>query len=160
MNVAMDDKKFIQKTIALAAENVQSGKGGPFAALVVKDGQVIASGTNLVTTNNDPTAHAEIVAIHNACEQLNNFQLDNCTLYTSCEPCPMCLGAIYWARLDAVFYAATQKDAAHGGFDDAFIYREINKSGEERNIPFIGKILPEGVQVFENWLQSEQKINY
>jgi len=154
------NEHFLLRAINLANTNIANGIGGPFGAVIVKDGKIITESGNTVTCDNDPTAHAEVNVIRAACKKLGHFQLDGCQLYTSCEPCPMCLGAIYWARLDAVFYAATQKDAAHGGFDDAFIYREINKSGEERNIPFIGKILPEGVQVFENWLQSEQKINY
>jgi len=154
------DERFLIRAIELANDNISRQTGGPFGAVVVKDGEVIAASGNTVTCDNDPTAHAEVNVIRVACKVLNHFQLDGCQLYTSCEPCPMCLGAIYWARPDAVYYAATQKDAARGGFDDAFIYREISKPGEERKIPFIGKILPEGVQVFEKWLQAENKINY
>jgi guanine deaminase len=113
---------FMQRAIALAIENVQKGRGGPFAALVVKDGKVIAEGTNRVTSENDPTAHAEIVAIREACRTLGGFQLPDCDLYTTCEPCPMCLGAIYWARPARILYGATAADAAAAGFDDAFIY--------------------------------------
>jgi tRNA(Arg) A34 adenosine deaminase TadA len=151
---------FLLRAIELANANIKNGTGGPFGAVVVKDGAIIAESGNTVTCDNDPTAHAEVNVIRAACKILGHFQLEGCQLYTSCEPCPMCLGAIYWARPDAVYYAATQKDAAHGGFDDAFIYHEINKSGEQRTIPFIGKIMPEGKQVFENWLELENKINY
>jgi guanine deaminase len=117
--------ELMRRAIALAIENVRAGHGGPFAALVVKDNQVIAKGTNRVTPSNDPTAHAEIVAIREACRATNNFQLAGCDLYTTCEPCPMCLGAIYWARPARVFYASTAADAAAAGFDDAFIYDEL-----------------------------------
>lgn len=117
---------FMEQAIQLAVENVRSGRGGPFAAVVVKNGQVIATGSNRVTSTNDPTAHAEVTAIREACRALNTFQLTGCDLYTSCEPCPMCLGAIYWARPDRVYFAATASDAADAGFDDSFIYEELN----------------------------------
>ena len=151
---------FLLRAIALANANIENGTGGPFGAVVVKDDVIIAESGNTVTCDNDPTAHAEVNVIRAACKVLGHFQLEGCQLYTSCEPCPMCLGAIYWARPDAVYYAATQKDAAAGGFDDAFIYREINKQGEERAIPFVGKITPEGKQVFKNWLEQEDKTFY
>ena len=154
------NERFLLQAIALADANIKNGTGGPFGAVVVKDGVIIAESGNTVTCDNDPTAHAEVNVIRAACKALGHFQLEGCQLYTSCEPCPMCLGAIYWARPDVVYYAATQQDAAHGGFDDAFIYNEIEKSGEERTIPFIGKSIPEGKQVFENWLESENKVNY
>jgi len=154
------NEQFLLRAIELANINIANGTGGPFGAVVVKDGVIIAESGNTVTCDNDPTAHAEVNVIRAACRVLGHFQLDGCQLYTSCEPCPMCLGAIYWARPDAVYYAATQKDAAAGGFDDAFIYREINKQGDERTIPFIGKITPEGQQVFKKWLETEHKINY
>jgi len=154
------NERFLLRAVELANANIANGTGGPFGAVVVKNGEIIAESGNTVTCDNDPTAHAEINVIRAACKVLGHFQLDGCQLYASCEPCPMCLGAIYWARPEAVYYAATQKDAAAGGFDDAFIYHEINKSGEERTIPFIGKILPEGKQVFTHWLKSESKINY
>src|SRR5690349_22597911 len=125
---------FMRHAIALALENVRSGSGGPFAALIVREGRIIAEGANCVTRTNDPTAHAEIVAIREACRILADFQLTGCDLYTSCEPCPMCLGAIYWARPSRVFFAATKDDAAEAGFDDAFIYREIAIPPEQRSV--------------------------
>src|SRR5438045_1315378 len=121
------DEYFMQRAIRLAQNGMDSNAGGPFGALVVKDGEIIAEGSNRVTSTNDPTAHAEIVAIRNACQKLNSFQLDGCRIYTSCEPCPMCLGAIYWARPEKVFFACTREDAANVGFDDQFIYDEIEK---------------------------------
>src|SRR5437588_5334887 len=126
--------RFLLHAIELAVENVRRG-GGPFGALVVKDGVVIAIGTNQVTRTNDPTAHAEIVAIREACRVLGDFQLSGCEVYTSCEPCPMCLGAIYWARPERVFFAATHQEAAAAGFDDSFIYRQIALPHSERSIP-------------------------
>lgn len=153
-------EQFLLRAIELANDNVRKGTGGPFAAIVVKDGQIIAEAGNTVTPDNDPTAHAEVNAIRQACKTLNSFQLTGCQLYASCEPCPMCLGAIYWARPDVVFFAATQGDAAHGGFDDAFIYQEIDKPYGERSIPFIHKELPESRNVFDNWLNEENKTIY
>jgi tRNA(Arg) A34 adenosine deaminase TadA len=154
------NEHFLIRAIELANANIKNGTGGPFGAVVVKDGKIIAESGNTVTCDNDPTAHAEVNVIRAACKALGTFQLDGCQLYASCEPCPMCLGAIYWAHLDVVYYAATQQDAACGGFDDAFIYDEINKSAAGRKIPFIGKVMPKGKEVFKNWLQSEIKINY
>src|ERR1700675_3521722 len=123
---------FMREAIERAVENVRSGRGGPFAAVVVKDGHIIAAGANCVTSTNDPTAHAEMIAIREACRALSTFQLSGCELYTSCEPCPMCLGAIYWARPDHVYFGATAADAAAAGFDDSFIYDELN-------LPFIDR---------------------
>lgn len=160
MNTEQEDKKFIQQTIDLAVENVQKGRGGPFAALVVKDGQVIAAGTNLVTSNNDPTAHAEIMAIRNACNQLGSFQLDDCTLYASCEPCPMCLGAIYWARPKRLVFAADKQQAAAAGFDDAFIYKELELPYLERSIPTVQVLKNNDNQPFDVWGSSNVKIGY
>ena len=160
MNTTLDDKKFIQQTIALAIENVQTGKGGPFAALVVKDGKVIAAGTNLVTGSNDPTAHAEITAIRNACKQLGNFQLDDCTLYSSCEPCPMCLGAIYWARPKRLVFAANKQQATDAGFDDAFIYKELEMNYIDRSLPTIQLAEDNNNLPFKHWKESEKKIKY
>ena len=117
--------EFMQEAIQLSIENVKSGKGGPFGAVIVKDGKIIARGANGVTSTNDPTAHAEVVAIRNACKELGTFQLDGCEIYTSCEPCPMCLGAIYWARPDRMYFANTKKNAADINFDDQFIYEEL-----------------------------------
>lgn len=154
------NEKFLYRAIALANNNIEQGTGGPFAAVIVKDGEIVAESVNTVTSDNDPTAHAEINAIREACKKLGDFQLSGCQLYASCEPCPMCLGAIYWARPDVVFFAASQEDAAFGGFDDAFIYDEIEKSQTERTIPFIRKPLPEGRKVFENWNRTEHKITY
>src|SRR6202000_2349267 len=134
-----------------AIENVRSGRGGPFASVVVKDGGIIASGTNQVTSTNDPTAHAEVVAIRAACTALGTFQLTDCDLYTTCEPCPMCLGAIYWARPRRVIYASTRHEASDAGFDDAVIYEEINIPAEKRKIPFDLQRLSEAVALFELW---------
>ncbi len=153
-------KSFMQKAIDLAIENVRSGRGGPFAALVVKDGRIIADGTNRVTSTNDPTAHAEVVAIREACKILDNFQLDGCDLYTTCEPCPMCLGAIYWARPAKVFYASTGKDAAAAGFDDSFIEEQLHLPLAQRRIPMVQMMREEALQAFRAWEQKADKIKY
>ncbi|MFT5763885.1 MAG: guanine deaminase, partial [Saprospiraceae bacterium] len=129
-----DDKYFMQRAIEIARIGMESNDGGPFGAVVVKDGKIIAEGNNKVSSTNDPTAHAEVVAIRNACAALGFFQLDGCTIYTSCEPCPMCLGAIYWARPDNIFYACSREDAARVGFDDDFIYKEISLSIPDRTL--------------------------
>ena len=155
-----NDEKFMRRAIALAQEGMMAEAGGPFGAVVVKDGQIIAEGFNQVTSTNDPTAHAEIVAIRKACEKSNQFQLEGCTLYTSCEPCPMCLGAIYWARPDKVVFAADRIDAAHAHFDDAFIYEEIGRDIKSRKIPFAQLLRDEALKVFESWKIKEGKINY
>jgi len=149
----------MQQAIELAADNVRRG-GGPFGALVVRDGIVIASGTNQVTRCNDSTAHAEIVAIREACRVLGDFQLSGCELYTSCEPCPMCLGAIYWARPERVFFAATHEDAAAAGFDDAFIYQEIRLPHSERSIPMIRVVDEHATRPFEDWVNKPNKTEY
>jgi len=150
----------MQEAIRLSIDNVLEGRGGPFGAIVVKDGKIIARGVNQVTTNNDPTAHAEVVAIREACKVLNTFQLDGCEIYTSCEPCPMCLGAIYWARPDKLFYANTKEDAALIQFDDQFIYEEIAKPIEERKL-FTRQMLREAaLEAFENWAKSTIKTSY
>lgn len=151
---------FMRQAIALALENVRSGQGGPFGAVVVKDARVIATGANRVTSSNDPTAHAEIVAIREACRLLGTFQLAACDLYTSCEPCPMCLGAIYWARPAAVFYAGLAADAAAAGFDDAFIYDELQKQPAARRIPMHQMLRDEGLAVFAEWKRKLNKIPY
>ena len=132
-----EEQKFLERAIELSGQGMQDQKGGPFGCVIVKDGKIIGEGCNQVTATNDPTAHAEIVAIRNACKNLNTFQLNDCEIYTSCEPCPMCLGAIYWARPRSVIYANTKNDAAAIGFDDQFIYDEIEKQGEQRKIRFI-----------------------
>jgi len=155
-----NQKRFMQEAINLSIENVANGNGGPFGAVVVKDGVIIARGVNQVTTINDPTAHAEIMAIRNACQVLNTFQLDGCELYTSCEPCPMCLGAIYWARPDKIFYANSKEDAADINFDDNFIYEEMAKPIEQRKL-FTRQIMrDEAIAGFRQWKESENKIEY
>ena len=151
---------FLQRAIALAIENVNSGQGGPFAALIVKDGKIIAEGVNRVTSGNDPTAHAEIEAIREACRVIGNFQLSGCDLYASCEPCPMCFGAIYWARPDRVFYAATAAGAAAAGFDDALIYEELRRSPGARRLPVTQLLDPEALRPFQTWLSSSSKKPY
>lgn len=150
----------MQRAIALAFENIRSGQGGPFAALIVKDSGILAEGANRVTETNDPTAHAEVVAIREACRALGSFQLSGCDLYTSCEPCPMCLGAIYWARPSRVFYAGNAADAAAAGFDDAFIYAEITRMPPERRIPMTQILRDESLVVFSEWLRLEDKKPY
>jgi guanine deaminase len=150
---------FLQQAIELATENVLRD-GGPFAALIVKGGVVIAVGVNQVTRNNDPTAHAEVVAIREACRVLGDFQLAGCDMYSSCEPCPMCLGAIYWARPERVFFAATQADAAAAGFDDTFIYEQIKLPGSEREIPMIRAVDPSSSRPFEEWVSKSNKTKY
>jgi len=144
----------------LATENARSGRGGPFGAVVVKDGVVIAEGTNLVTATNDPTAHAEIVAIRAACRALGAFQLGGCTVYASCEPCPMCLGALYWARPAAVWYAASRADAAAAGFDDALVYAEVAAPPAARRIPFHRALEVEGRAPFDAWRANEARRTY
>lgn len=150
----------MKQAIELAVQNVRTGKGGPFGALVVRGAELVATGTNLVTFANDPTAHAEIVAIRAACHALGTFQLTGCEIYTSCEPCPMCLGAVYWARPDRFFYAASREEAARGGFDDAFIYEEVALAPGRRSIR--GECLPvdENWAPFQEWISSLRKIPY
>lgn len=151
---------FMQEAIDLSLKNVMDGTGGPFGAVVVKDGKIIARGANQVTATNDPTAHAEVVAIRAACSALNSFQLTGCTLYTSCEPCPMCLGAIFWARLDAVYFANTQHDAAHIGFDDSFIYEQIACAPDHRTIPMKQLMRDQALEAFRAWQKNSAKIHY
>jgi guanine deaminase len=151
---------FMARAIELALENVRAVKGGPFAAVVVKDGQIIAEGANCVTTTNDPTAHAEIVAIRLACEALNHFQLTGCAVYTTCEPCPMCMAAIYWARADRVFYASTAQDAARFGFDDHFIYEQLQLPAGARKLPMTQMMRQEALEPFTAWERSPEKIDY
>ena len=154
------DEYFMRRAISLAQEGIDSNSGGPFGAVVVKDGEIIGEGCNRVTSTNDPTAHAEVVAIRNACQKLGSFQLDDCILYTSCEPCPMCLGAIYWARPSKIFYAATHTDAANIGFDDQFIYEEIERETGERQIKTVNLLREEGLKVFRNWERKADKTAY
>ncbi len=150
----------MREAIRLSIENVQSGNGGPFGAVIVKNGEIIARGANEVTTSNDPTAHAEVVAIRNACQQLGSFQLDDCEIYCSCEPCPMCLGAIYWARPAKIYYANTKQDAAAINFDDNFIYDEIEQPITHRKLPTIQLLRNEALDAFTQWTQSIQKEEY
>lgn len=151
--------EFMREAIRLSIENI-SDKGGPFGAVIVKDGEIIAKGTNRVTSSNDPTAHAEIVAIREASKNLNNFNLSGCTIYTSCEPCPMCLSAIYWARIDRVFYGNTKIDAKKIGFDDSFIYDEIKLSIEKRSIETTQLLRDEAIKGFKKWEEIEDKTDY
>jgi tRNA(Arg) A34 adenosine deaminase TadA len=154
------DEYFMRRAIALAQNGIDSNAGGPFGAVVVKNGEIVGEGYNRVTSTNDPTAHAEIVAIRNACRNLDSFQLDDCILYTSCEPCPMCLGAIYWARPSKIFYAATHTDAANIGFDDQFIYEEIEREPGDRQIKTVNLLREEGLKVFRNWENKTDKTEY
>jgi tRNA(Arg) A34 adenosine deaminase TadA len=151
---------YLREAIEMAVQNVTAGQGGPFAALVVQDGEIIGRGTNVVTTLNDPTAHAEVTAIRRACDAQKDFELTGCTLYATCEPCPMCLGAAYWARLDRVYYAATRADAAAAGFDDSHIYEELTKSPEDRRIPMQQQLRNEAQRPFEAWLDYEERVEY
>ncbi len=152
--------RFMERAIALAIDNVKSGSGGPFAALVVKDGHIIGEGTNCVTSTNDPTAHAEVVAIREACRALGDFQLMGCDLYTTCEPCPMCFGAIYWARPARVFFAGTAQDASDAGFDDSFIYDELRRAAADRKIPLIQMMRKEALEAFTVWKNKADRKTY
>jgi tRNA(Arg) A34 adenosine deaminase TadA len=151
---------FMVKAIELAREGMQSNAGGPFGCIVVKDGVIVGKGSNKVTSTNDPTAHAEVVAIRDACHNLNTFQLDGCDIYTTCEPCPMCMGAIYWARPRKVYFAGNRFDAAHAGFDDSMIYEELNKEFDQRKIPVLNLGREEAIKLFQEWIDKPDKINY
>jgi guanine deaminase len=153
-------QRFMREAIELSRANVREGRGGPFAALIVKDGAVIARGTNLVTSTSDPTAHAEIVAIREACRALDSFQLEGCDVYSSCEPCPMCLGAIYWARPRAIYFANTRDDAAEIGFDDRFISDEFSRPHSLRRIPMHQVLRDEALTAFREWTMKSDKISY
>ena len=150
----------MREAISLSLTNMQAGRGGPFGAVVVKDGQIIARGFNQVTSTNDPTCHAEVDAIRKACQALGSHQLDGCDLYTSCEPCPMCLGAIYWARPARVFYANTKADAAAIGFDDQFIYDEIEKPLDQRSLPMQQFLRDEALVSFQAWTDKQDRTDY
>jgi len=150
----------MRRAIEISKNGMDNNKGGPFGAIVVKDGEIIAESYNQVTSENDPTAHAEISAIRKACKKLNSFQLEDCIIYTSCEPCPMCFGAIYWSRVKAVYYAYTKEDAAEIDFDDQFIYQELEKNIDNRNIKFINLERENAQQVFEAWKNKTDKIEY
>ena len=157
---ADNDRKFLLEAIELAKKGVENGAGGPFGCVIVKDNEVVGKGYNQVTSTNDPTAHAEVVAIRDACRQLGSFQLTDCDLYTSCEPCPMCLGAIYWARPRRVIYACTRHEASRAGFDDAVIYEQINVPIGERRIPFDHECLDEAATLFAQWIEKGDKQLY
>lgn len=154
------EQQFLARAIELSREGMRSGKGGPFGCVIVKDGKIVGEGCNQVATTNDPTAHAEVVAIRNACKTLNSFQLTDCDVYASCEPCPMCLGAIYWARPKRVIYANTKKDAAEINFDDQFIYDELEKGDSEKSIVFVHSPNEEAIDVFNEWKNMENKVEY
>lgn len=153
-------KIFIKTAIELSNRNVDIANGGPFGAVVVKDGEVVGKGSNEVTSSNDPTAHAEIQAIRDACRNLNTFDLEGCELYASCEPCPMCLGSVYWANISKLYFAATKDDAAKAGFNDAHIYQEFSLPKEKRSIPTTQLMRDEAVKVFDKWIASEDKVMY
>ncbi|MDP1678293.1 MAG: nucleoside deaminase [Bacteroidota bacterium] len=152
--------EFMWEAIRLSIQNIRDGKGGPFACVIVKNGKIIARGTNQVTSTNDPTAHAEVVAIRNACKELKTFQLSGCEIYTSCEPCPMCLGAIYWARPDKIYFANGRNDAAKIGFDDEFLYEELSTKLSKRKIPTTQLMREEALAAFREWEQKQDKIQY
>ena len=151
---------FMARAIQLSLENVTSGRGGPFGAVIAKDGAIIAEGANQVTLTNDPTAHAEILAIRNACQKLKIFDLTGCEIYSSCEPCPMCLGAIYWARLSRVYFGNSDSDASRAGFDDSFIYRELAQPLAQRKIPMIQLMREEALAAFRAWQNTPNRIDY
>ena len=159
VHISAEDAKFMEMAIRLSEDNIDNG-GGPFGAVIVRDGEVIATGTNRVVPNNDPTAHAEVMAIRSACEKLGTFQLTGCTVYSSCEPCPMCLGAIYWAHLDKIYYGNNREDAAKIGFDDDFIYREIELKPEMRSLPSEILMQEEAIKAFKMWTEKEDKTEY
>jgi tRNA(Arg) A34 adenosine deaminase TadA len=154
------DNPFMARAIQLSIENVHSGRGGPFGAVVAKDGNIIAEGANQVTSTNDPTAHAEILVIRAACAKLGAFELHGCEIYTSCEPCPMCLGAIYWARLSCIYFASAAADASRIGFDDSLIYREIPLPLAQRAIPMVQMMREESLAAFRAWEEKPNKIVY
>lgn len=157
----MEEKKLhMKQAIELALSNVTKTKGGPFGAVVVKDGVVIGQGANLVTDTNDPTAHAEIVAIRDAAHNIGSFNLQGCEIYASCEPCPMCLGAVYWAKIDKLYYAATKDDAAKANFADSIIYEEFSLPKDKRSISSLQLMREDAIKVFEEWNKSENKIEF
>jgi guanine deaminase len=157
---AQPNPDFLRRAIALATENVRSNRGGPFGAVIVRDDRIVGEGANSVTATNDPTAHAEVVAIRAACKALGTFRLAGCQLYTSCEPCPMCLSAAYWARLDAIFYGCCAADAARAGFDDAFLYEEFGKDPAARKVPATQLLSEEAWASMAVWIASPNKVKY
>ncbi|RYZ29231.1 MAG: nucleoside deaminase [Chitinophagaceae bacterium] len=154
------EEKFMQEAIALSKKAIDAGEGGPFGCVIVKGDEIVGRGNNKVTSTNDPTAHAEVVAIRDACKNLNTFQLDDCEVYTSCEPCPMCLGAIYWARPKTIYFANNRQDAAAIGFDDSLIYDEMNAPMEQRKITILSFGRDQAIKVFEEWKEKENKTHY
>ena len=159
MNPKEQDKNFMREAIRLASESVRNG-GGPFGAVIVKDGEIIAGSSNSVTIDNDPTAHAEVNTIRQACRKLGTFDLSDCVIYTSCEPCPMCLGAIYWAHLKCIYYGNTKKDARDIDFADDFIYEELDKPIDRRTVPFINMLREEALSSFKLWSEKTDKVEY
>ena len=153
-------EKFMRRAIELAQKGIDENRGGPFGCVVVKNDEIVGEGCNEVTSSNDPTAHAEVVAVREACRNLNSFQLDGCTIYTSCEPCPMCLGAIYWARPAQIFVAGTRDDAAAAGFDDEVFYSEIEKPNDDRQLKMQWLLREESQAVFKHWLEKADKVEY
>ena len=156
----MDSDGFMRRAIALSRAHMAANAGGPFGAVIVKDGRIIAEGWNQVTSTNDPTAHAEMVAIRHACTRLGTFRLDDCEIYTSCEPCPMCLSAVYWARLKALYYGNSRSDAAAIGFDDALIYDQVALPIDRRTIPMRQLLAGEANTVFQDWAAKPDKVRY
>lgn len=150
----------MRRAIELSAENVRSGRGGPFGSVVVHDGRIVGEGVNCVTSANDPTAHAEMVAIREACRSLGRFHLEDCQIYASCEPCPMCLGAIYWAHISSIFFANTKADAASIGFDDSYIYEQLKQPIERRSIPMLQLLREDALRVFAEWQHKPDKVEY
>jgi guanine deaminase len=157
---AQPNPEFLRRAIVLATQNVNVGGGGPFAAVIVREGRIVGEGVNTVTTTNDPTAHGEVNAIRAACKALNTFSLAGCELYTSCEPCPMCLAASYWARIDAIYYGSSAADAARAGFDDAFLYEEFRKDQMARTLPATQMLSDEAWSSFAAWIASNSKVEY
>ncbi|MCH9744674.1 MAG: nucleoside deaminase [Gammaproteobacteria bacterium] len=155
-----DEKQFMNLTLNLVSESIKENLGGPFGSIITRDNEVIAKGVNRVTSTNDPTAHGEVVAIRNACEALNTFNLSGCHLYTNCEPCPMCLSACYWARIDKIFFAVNREDAKEIGFDDAYFYEQVCKPINERDIPMTQCMREEALALFKEWDQKEDKMRY
>lgn len=154
------NETFMREAIALSVEKMEAGEGGPFGAVIVKDGTIVGRGWNRVTSSNDPTAHAEVIAIRDACRTLGTFDLSGCEIYSSCEPCPMCLSAIYWARLDKLYFAADRTDAADAGFDDEFLYREVSKPWKTRKLTAEQVLTAEAQIAFAAWKQKEDRTHY
>lgn len=155
-----EHEKFMRRAIELARAGMDAAAGGPFGCVIVRGGEIVGEGSNRVTSTNDPTAHAEVVAIRDACTRLGSFQLDGCTVYTSCEPCPMCLGAIYWARPEAIYFAGTRVDAAEAGFDDEDIYSELERTHETRRIPMKSLLREDARRLFADWTAKPDKTEY